>query len=369
LTLVRSLLVLLVVGAIAISAHPPRADAAYQAPSLEYGASIFVLGRPETTGRDFDALKAAGLSWAKITVPWRSIEGACNDCYEWSDLDAVVNAAKARGIKLIARIDHPPVWARTVQVENGPPDNPEDLADIVSAMVAHYGAAGIPVIQVWNEPNLSREWGNATIDADAAQQYVHMLRRANEEAKKKDPNVTILSAGLSPTGTADGTAQPDDVYLQWMYDAGLAKAADAIGMHGNSYGLPPETPIMSDPSRPHPSFYFRRVEQLRDIMVANGDAAKQVWLLEFGYTSDQVNPAYSWFAIDETTKADYIVRAFKYARANWAPWIAEMTVWTFADPAWDQSREQYWWAITEPDGTPRPSYNALKVARANGTLP
>jgi hypothetical protein len=349
----------------------PLADAAHQAGHLDYlqyGASIFVLGYPETTDRDLDALKAAGLTWARITVPWRSIEDSCNDCYRWDTLDAVVSAAQARGIKLIARIDHPPAWARTVPAENGPPDDPEDFADIVSAMVARYGSGGIAAIQVWNEPNLTREWGNAYIDAYQAYQYVHMLKRANEEAKEKDPNVTIISAGLSPTGNADGTAQPDDVYLQWMYDAGLARSADAIGMHGNASGLPPEAELMSEPvRRNHPSFYFRRVEQLHDIMVANGDA-KQVWLLEFGYTSDQVNPDYSWFAIDEDTKAKYIVDAMKYAHGH-LPWIAQMTVWTFADPAWDSSREQYWWAITEPDGTPRPAYNAIQAARSNGTLP
>lgn len=368
-TIVRSLLALLVVAAAAFTVRAPRADAAYQAPSLEYGASIFVLGYPEMTEHNLTLLRDAGLTWARITVPWRSIEGSCNDCYEWGSLDAVVSAAQAHGIKLIARIDHPPAWARTVPAENGPPDEPEDLADIVSAMVARYGSAGIAAVQVWNEPNLSREWGNTPIDAYQAYQYVHMLRRASEEAKEKDPNITILSAGLSPTGTADGTAQPDDVYLQWMYDAGLARWADGIGMHGVPYGLPPETELMSDPSRPHPSFYFRRVEQLRDIMVLNGDAAKQVWLLEFGYTSDQVNPEYSWYAVDEATKADYTVRAFQYARANWAPWIAVMTVWTFADPTWDSSREQYWWAITEPNGEVRPAYTAIQAARSNGTLP
>ena len=114
--------------------------------------------------------------------------------------------------------------------------------------------------------------------------------------------------------------------------------------------------------------YFRRVEQLHDIMVAAGDGNKQVWLLEFGYTSDKVNPNYSWFAIDENTKADYIVKALQYARTNW-PWVAQMTVWAFSDPEWTQSNEQYWWAITEPDGTARPAYTAIQQARSTGALP
>ncbi|MCC7105207.1 MAG: cellulase family glycosylhydrolase [Chloroflexi bacterium] len=365
--LVRLVLALAVVGAGLFAARPM--DAAYVAPSMEYGASAFPLGHPDTTDRDLGLMQAAGMQWVKLPVLWRSIEGQCNDCFDWTDLDRVVAAAQAHNLKIIARLDHQPDWARAVPAVNGPPDNPEDFADFVSALVARYGSAKIPAIEIWNEPNLSREWGDAPIDRNQVSQYVYLLKLGYQSAKKVDPNVTVLSAGLSPTGTADGTAQPDDLYLTWLYDEGFAKYTDAIGLHGNSFGLPPEAEIMSDPSRPHPSFYFRRVEQLRDIMVQNGDAAKQVWLLEFGYTTDTVNPAYSWFAIDDATKADYIVRAMKYARANWSPWIAVMTVWTLADPEWTQANEQYWWAITNPDGSTRPAYDRIAQARASGELP
>ena len=37
-----------------------------------------------------------------------------------------------------------------------------------------------------------------------------------------------------------------------------------------------------------------------------------------------------------------------------------MTVIYIPDPGWTQQHEQYWWSITNPDGTPRPAYTALK---------
>ena len=67
------------------------------------------------------------------------------------------------------------------------------------------------------------------------------------------------------------------------------------------------------PTFGHASFYFRRVEQLREVMVRNGDADKKVWLLEFGWTSDTVHPNYSWFAVSEDKKADNILKALDYA--------------------------------------------------------
>ena len=119
----------------------------------------------------------------------------------------------------------------------------------------------------------------------------------------------------------------------------------------------------------HPSFYFRRVEQLHDIMAANGDGDKQIWLVEFGWTTDPIHPDYAWYATDESTKSELIVSAFSYARQKWAPWIGVMALWTIADPSWNPDDEQVWWAITNPDGSPRPSYDRLLQARRSGELP
>jgi hypothetical protein len=104
-------------------------------------------------------------------------------------------------------------------------------------------------------------------------------------------------------------------------------------------------------------------------MTLNGDGGKPFWVLEFGWTTDQVNPEYSWYAVTPEQQADYIVRAFQYAKANWAPQVGVMFVWNIADPNWTSANEQYWWSITNPDGTPRPAYTSLATARTNGTLP
>jgi hypothetical protein len=227
----------------------------------------------------------------------------------------------------------------------------------------------IQAIEVWNEPNLNREWGGALIDREQAAQYMYMLKETYKLVKAEDPTKVIVSAGLSPTGTNDGTAMDDVIYLDWLYDQDLALYSDAIGMTTKGYGNPPEAPLNSNPQFPHESFYFRRVEQLRDVMVAHGDGAKQVWLLEVGWTTDQQNPQYSWYAVTPEQQAEYIVRAYEYAKANWAPWIGPMFVWAFADPTWGPEREEYHWAIIGPDGVPRPAYDAFKAARLTGRLP
>jgi len=339
----------------------------------DYGASVFLLGNPSTTDRDLQLLKAAGLNWAKLTVPWRSIEASCKNCIDWEDLDRVVAAATTVGVKLMVRIDHQPEWSRAATAENGPPDDMYDYADFVSVLANRYRAGSpkgvVDAIQVWNEPNLSREWGGAPISRDQAAQYMYMLKETYMMVKAVDPSKTIVSAGLSPTGTNDGSAMPDDVYLGWLYDFGLGQYSDVVGVHAPGYGSSPEAELDSDPRFPHPSFYFRRVEQLRDIMALNGDGSKPFWVLEFGWTTDQMNPQYSWYAVTPGQQADYIVRAFQYARTNWSPQVGPMFVWNIADPSWTPEYEQQWWAITNADGTPRPAYTALVTARSTGVLP
>jgi hypothetical protein len=45
---------------------------------------------------------------------------------------------RAAGLKVLARVDHPPAWARSIPAENGPPDDPFDYADIVGEMAQRY---------------------------------------------------------------------------------------------------------------------------------------------------------------------------------------------------------------------------------------
>ena len=116
----------------------------------------------------------------------------------------------------------------------------------------------------------------------------------------------------------------------------------------------------------HPHRSEDVVEQLRDVQVKNGDADRQIWLLEFGWTADPIHPNYSWFAVSEDQKAANIVKAYQYAKKNWTPWIGVMTLWTLSDPQWSPKDEEYWWAITNPDGSSRPAFDQVKAALKNG---
>jgi len=334
---------------------------------------VFIADHPQTTERDLRLAVDAGFHWQKSLFQWNLIEGAGKGKFDWTDSDRVVKASSAAGLKIIGRLDFEPTWARKDGAHNGPPDNYQDYWDFVSAFVSRYRTGSpngsVQAIEVWNEPNLDREWGNQPINQQSAADYVRLLGGAYQAAHAVDPNIIVISAGLSPNGVTDGHSADDMEYLKWMYAAGLSGKFDVLGAHANTQAPDPLAALDSLKDFPHPSFYFRRIEQLRQVMVDNGDAAKQVWLTEWGWTSDSVHPDYKWFAVSEQKKADNLVAAFQYARDNWTTWIGVMTVWTLPDPSWNQSNEEYWWAIANPDGTPRVAYTIIRADRANGILP
>lgn len=335
--------------------------------SPEYGMSAFLWWRPEVACRDVNAIRDAGFGWVKTNFGWREIELAKGE-FDWSRPDRIVDQVNASGLDLLVRIDFQPRWAGGNYPVNGPPDNPQDLADFLYALASRYRGR-IRAYQIWNEPNLAREWGGNEPDPGA---YVDLLGRAYEAIKRADPNAMVISAGMSPTGTWSPDARPDDWFVESMYVAmgGSSEGHfDVMGAHGAGFASPPETDpsvVEADADKGgHRSMAFRRIEDLREIMVRNGDADKQIALLEFGWTSDpRPESTYYWHAVSEEVKADYIVRAYQFARENWAPWIGLMSVFSVADHDWTPDHEQYWWAITEPgfpEFRPRPAYLALKA--------
>jgi len=347
-----------------------------RAKSPEYGMNIFVWGQPATTDRDLAKLTDMGFGWQKTLFQWRMLEPR-KGVFNWAEAERVVQASNAAGVKIIARVDFQPDWARADGAHNGPPDRYEDYANFVYALVDHFKPGSpngtIHAIEIWNEPNISREWGEATIDAKSAADYVRLLCLGHNAAKRASPDIVTITAGLSPTGTTDGTAADDTLYLQWMYDARARSCFEVLGAHGAGYKAPPSISPQELATNKlwggHASFGFRRVEEHRAIMVRNGDAQKQIWLLEFGWTSDPVHEGYAWHRVTEDQKAEYIVDAFRWAYDNWQPWIGVMTLWNLPAPDWNSNREEYWWSIANPDGSNRASYDSLLTARANGYLP
>lgn len=331
--------------------------------SPDYGMHVFMWWKPDTALRDIKLVQDMGFTWVKQKFPWREIEGIEKGQYDWYRTDYIVDEVEKAGLKLLVRLDQQPFWSEPLDnqwQDNQPPGDFQDFADFCGAVATRYRGR-IGAYQVWNEPNLSREWGLRPPDPVA---YTELLKACYTAIKAADPEAIVVSAGLAPTGTDSTEAMPDTKFLEGMYDAGAADYFDVLGVNAPGYKAPPEL----DPAEAEAPEYgggrwfaFRHVEDLRRIMVERGDGRKQVAILEMGWTLDQVDPTYAWHAVDEATQADYLVRAYRYAAEHWRPWVGLMTTIYIADWEWTPENEQWWWSIVLPDGTPRPAYDALKA--------
>ncbi|MEJ2211056.1 MAG: cellulase family glycosylhydrolase, partial [Anaerolineae bacterium] len=305
---------------------PPSGKPA-QMSSPDYGIQAFLWWHPEVADRDLGLIRDAGFTWVKQWFAWRDIEGKGRGQYDWSTADRIVQQTQEFGLKLIVRVDHQPDWA------GPPPGNINDFANFLSTMASRYKGR-IQAYQVWNEPNLAREWGNK---APSAGEYTQMLKKAYNAIKAADPNAIVVSAGMAPTTELSQRAVPDTKFIQSMYDAGARPFFDMLGAHGAGYKAPPEMDpgvVANDPNYsnvgdvncPGPAcriYCFRHVEDLHQIMVNNGDGSKRVVVLEFGWTRDErTDSPYYWHRVeDQFVQGDYMKRAYAYAKANWQPWI------------------------------------------------
>ncbi|MEA3377222.1 MAG: hypothetical protein U9R72_13610 [Chloroflexota bacterium] len=342
----------------------PRAQMA----SPEYGFQAYLWWDEAIARRDMDLIEGAGFGWVKQNVGWRDVEGAAKGAYDWYFTDRILADAEERDLKVLFRLDSEPAWAaleKGVRSDNGPPERPEDFGDFCHALAERY-TGRVQAYQVWNEPNLAREWGGYAPDPDA---YVELLRACYVGIKTGDPDAWVVSAGLAPTGTGLPEAIPDTDYLIRMYEAGAASYFDALGLNAPGYKAPPEVSpeeaSSSDEYGRQRFFCFRHVEDMREIMVDHGDQDKKVVILEMGWTVDpRPDSPYHWHAVTPEEKADYLVRAFEYAQEHWRPWIGLMTVLSIADPRWTPESEQYWWAVTDPvwpETRARLGYEALRT--------
>jgi polysaccharide biosynthesis protein PslG len=333
---------------------------------------VFLWGNPGTTARDLQLARDGGFQWVKQRFEWRYIEGKNRGNFEWNEPDRIVDAISQTGLRIIARVDNQPQWASSTVTwpGTGPPDDPRAWSDFLTALATRYKGR-IQAYEIWNEPNLDREWGDKKPDPVA---YTSMLKSSYQAIKAADPQALVVTAGMSPTTTNNAQAMPDLEFIRQMYAAGAKGNFDVLGVHAAGFKAEPcadpaqvaMNPDLSNPGDSSPPdlkriYAFRHVEDVRALMVQQGDSDRQMGVLEMGWTTDaRPGSQYAWFAVDRDQQAKNLVGAFECARQFWQPWMGFMTVIYIPDPGWTQQQEQYWWSITNPDGTPRPAYTALK---------
>jgi LysM repeat protein len=343
----------------------PLIDPTASLPAFDYGVEAYFDNQDASTV--VQQITAIGMHWAKVRVSWRALEPV-QGSIDFTPLDAIVDALSANNLHILLTVSNAPDWSRSSPVESGPPDNFDDFAAFSSTVAARY-AGRVQAYEIWHEPNLRREWNNPLYPV-SPQHYAELLRRAYVAIKLADENAIVLSAGLAPTGFNDGINAIDDrIFLDQLYEQGLAGISDAISAHPFGFANPPDA--LCCQASPgvlthfeHPSFYFANtLQDYRNIMLANDDPLTNIWVTEFGWgtSEDMSAPTEGNSFIGDNTRAEqaqYISRAFELGAG--LGYVRVMIAYSLNScVAQPNNTDACYYSLLDASGQPRAAYNTL----------
>jgi hypothetical protein len=338
-----------------------------------------------------DFAQFMGLRWVKVQLSWKELEPQPG---QYTQLDSLLpqffQISQGRnGTRILLSIAKAPDWARPAGAANdGPPSDPQKLADFLTRAVTYYKLRDIDAIEIWNEPNISSEWSGVPLNAATYMRYFDASYKA---IRARIPNIPIITAGLAPTADGDGSVD-DRRWLQEMYNAGLKNYSGvAVGIHPYGWANSADARCCEKSDlgwRDNRKFFFLdTIDDYRAIMVKNGHADAKLWATEFGWsTYDNLrvgshvdgpqakapsDPGLGWMhQLSEAQRSAYTLRAFEIAQnGNYASFMGPMMLWNlnFANlagfvSAEKDSRPESGFSVLNGDGFPRGIYDALQHA-------
>ncbi len=322
--------------------------------------------------------REAQFGWIKQQVRWNAFEPAPGQysADRLQALDNLVAAAEGAGLKVLFSLAATPHF---YAAQLGQPFSvPDRLAEFLTMLVTRYRGR-VHAIEPWNEPNLFGEGGVSRLWPEGPGEVVALQRAAYQAIKAVDPEVVVVFPALAPTGVGEqpgsdrSHALDDRVFLEAIYQVSngdVGNYFDALGVHTYGYNNPPgdwvdRQTVPSAGFKGHPSFYFLRFTQLREVLLAYGDD-KPMWATELGWTSCRLKAAGHEFCLDnsEEQRARYLVEALEMLETQY-PYFQAVFLWNLNFRSIVPETDQKWgYGLINPDNTPTPAYSAVRDFRA-----
>ena len=128
-------------------------------------------------GAAINAMRSAGMTWIKKQVR-----------HGISDGRDVIAQAHAQGFKVLLG---------ALGNKNSLASDFEGYVQVFAEYVAHLASLGADAIEVWNEPNIDREWPNGQVNGAS---YTRLLAAAYNAIKAANPATIVISGAPAPTG-------------------------------------------------------------------------------------------------------------------------------------------------------------------------
>lgn len=308
--------------------------------NFEYG------GHVTSTSSDAaaNAMRRAGMNWMKVQLRYSGgmAPGAAAEH---------INGAKARGFKILLAIVGNPG-----ELGAGGQGYIQQFAQFLGGVAA----LGPDAIEVWNEPNLDREWPTGQISGAT---FASMLQAAYPAIKGTNGNVMVISGAPAPTGAEGafpGQVVNDDRFLRDFVAAGGLNAVDCVGAHYNEGIVGPN----QNTGDPRDSYYTRYFSGMVNTYWGIIGGQKPICFTELGYLSSEgygpLPDFFSW-AKDVTVAQQAAWLAQAAALASQSGKVRLMIVWNVDFSSYG-SDPQGGYAMIRPGGG-CPACDAMAAAR------
>jgi hypothetical protein len=306
-----------------------------------------VVPQSSLTTEQFQRLGNGGVESIRIPVGWGSVQPAQDGQFDWSGFDNQVEEAAKAGIKVLPFLSGAPEWAvptKTVPGAGGlkaPAYLPvkgagrTGWAAFLTSAVARYGPTGsfwsehpgvpkrpIRVWQIWNEPNFKY-----FIAKPNPTEYGLLVKNSYTALKAADPGAQVVLAGLFSRPKGSRTASGKHKSLNWY-------ASDFLD---RMYKTTPGLKAKFNGAALHPYTINARelpevTEEFRNVLVANKDAGKGLWMTELGWSSGKASGG-NKFAKGLAGQARELKTAFTLLRNKQVKWKVKSVFWFSVDDA------------------------------------
>lgn len=330
--------------------------------------SMVHLFKPGTTlqqmATDLDALKAVGATIVRTSFPWPIVQPQHTTSFDpgaVATIDAFLQLAQDRGLKVLAIFGSTPCWASSAPLnvlagcllDTGqwgayPPTKQSDLAAAVTEFATRWGTK-LAGVELENEPN------NTNFFVGTPAQYVQDVKTEYAAIKIVAPQLTVVAGVL---------ALSDTTWLNQAYAAGLAGNYDALSVHAYNVVLDGIVQKTGDPlavftNEPSEYSTVLGLAAVRQAMIKAGDGAKPIWVTEFGFSD--CTPV-SALCVSDADQAKFLDESLRLlARASYVPVVMTYNTRDVVDAVaiWN-----YNFGFIHTDGTPKSLMTTVQTTLA-----
>jgi hypothetical protein len=298
-----------------------------------------VVPQANPTTEQLQRMRRGGVDTMRMPIVWSTLQPERFAALDWAPVDAVIRTAAEARLDVLPFLYGAPSWAVPIDRRYGSPKflpvrngkQRSGWKQFVRQAVLRYGPRGsfwaenpdvprrpIRIWQIWNEQNFKY-----FVARPNPGEYGRLLKLSYAAIKGADRGARIILGGMfSRPKEALFKRKPPQAYfasdfLEQMYrrTPGIKSKFQGVGLHPYTGNFKRLVPYLTE---------------IREVLAANGDARKTVWITELGWSSQRPARNNS-FAKGRRGQVKQLKGAFGLLRRMQRQWRIARVYWFSVD--------------------------------------